>query len=179
MTSMKGFIKRHPVATYFALVFAVSWGGILLIVGGPSGIPGTLEQSETLLTFVVLTLVAGPPVAGILLTGLIHGRASGTPSGALSLVLFLPAFVFSMAALPAVRVLMVWIYDRTGGSLLVAMLMHASFTASTLILRPPATGAPALTWNLVFAVAMWVVVAAVAVANGGQLSRQPFRKQVA
>ena len=37
--------------------------------------------------------------------------------------------------LPAYRVLMVWVYDRTG-SLLVAMLMHASLTASTLILQP-------------------------------------------
>ena len=31
---------------------------------------------------------------------------------------------------------MVWVYDRTGESMLVAMLMHASYTASTLILIP-------------------------------------------
>jgi hypothetical protein len=104
--------------------------------------------------------------------------ASGSSSGALSLYLFLPLILFSF--LPAYRVLMVWVYDRTGGSLLVAMLMHASLTASTLILGPLAvSGVPLLTWNLVLAGALWVFVAAVAVAKGGHLSRQPLRRRVA
>jgi hypothetical protein len=48
-----------------------------------------------------------------------------------------------MAQLTAYRVLMVWVYDRTG-SLLVAWLRHASLTASlAFILRPQATGCPA------------------------------------
>ena len=103
--------------------------------------------------------------------------ASGSSSGALSLYLFLPLILFSF--LPAYRVLMVWVYDRTGGSLLVAMLMHASLTASTLILQPLATGVPLLTYDLVLAGALWVFVAAVAVAKGGHLSRQPLRRRVA
>jgi hypothetical protein len=82
--------------------------------------------------------------------------------------------------LPAYRVLMVWVYDRTGGSLLVAMLMHASLSASMLILGPLAlAGALFLIYILVSSVAAWVVVAAVAVANRGQISRQPLRRQVA
>lgn len=48
---------------------------------------------------------------------------------------------FYLRALPAYRVLMVWVYDRTG-SLPVVMLMHASLSASTLILQPLATGIP-------------------------------------
>jgi membrane protease YdiL (CAAX protease family) len=40
--------------------------------------------------------------------------------------------------LTAFRVLMVWVYDRTG-SLFVAMLMHASFTASLLVMNPLGT----------------------------------------
>ena len=60
---------------YFALTFALSWGGVLLILGGPGGIPGTPEQLESLLPFAVLAMVAGPSVAGMLLTGLVHGRA--------------------------------------------------------------------------------------------------------
>ena len=70
---------------------------------------------------------------------------------------------------------MVWVYDRTGGSLLVAMLMHASLTASNVILAPQVIeGLTGFTWSLVLAVALWVVVAAVAVANRGQLSREPL-----
>ena len=93
--------------------------------------------------------------------------------------MFLPAVLFYVGSLPAYRVLMVWVYDRTGESLLIAMLMHASFSASMLILQPLALAlVPALTWNLVLAAALWVVVAAVAVVNGGHLSRQPLRRQV-
>jgi len=75
---------------------------------------------------------------------------------------------------------MVWVYDHTG-SLLVAMLMHASLTASVpMILMPLAvSGMPLLTWYLVLAVAMWAVVAAVALASRGQLSRRPIRRSEA
>ena len=67
----------------------------------------------------------------------------------------------------------VWVYDRTG-SLLVAMLMHVSLTASVRIFNPlPNVGVPLFIYDLALAAAMWVVVAAVAVANGGQLARQP------
>jgi hypothetical protein len=59
------------------------------------------------------------------------------------------------------------------------MLMHASLSASTLILQPLATGMISLIWNFVLATVLWAVVAAVAVANGGKLSRQPLRRQVA
>ena len=69
--STDSFIKRHPITTYYALVFAISWGG-LLIVAGPGGI--TAEQTETPFILVYLVTVAGPSVAGILLTGLIDGR---------------------------------------------------------------------------------------------------------
>ncbi|HEX2740474.1 MAG TPA: hypothetical protein VHM69_08510, partial [Rubrobacter sp.] len=64
--------------------------------------------------------------------------------------------------------------------LLVAMLMHASLTASTLILGPLAiSGVALLTYSLALAAATWVVVAAVAVAQGGHLSRRPLLRRVA
>ena len=64
MTTIKAFIKSHPLLSFFALTFAISWGGMLLIIvaGGTGGYP-------------MLAWVAGPPVAGILLTGLLYGRA--------------------------------------------------------------------------------------------------------
>jgi hypothetical protein len=43
MTTIRAFIKRNPVLTYYALTFALSWGGILIVVG-PGGIPGTREE---------------------------------------------------------------------------------------------------------------------------------------
>ncbi len=67
-------------------------------------------------------------------------------------------------------------YARTG-SLLVAMLMHVSLTACTFILGPGALAIsemPLLTYSFVLSGALWVVVAAAAVANGGHLLRQPL-----
>jgi len=288
MSTINTFIERHPVATYFALTLAISWGGILIVVG-PGGIPGTREEFERLLPVVVLAMLAGPSVAGLLLTGLFHGRAglrellsrmlrwrvgirwyavalliaplvmtaiplalsllfpeflprifttddkaslllvgmtaglgagifeelgwtgfaipglrqrygvlptglivgilwgawhflvnfwsSGSPTGALSLTLLLHSVFFSVGILPAYRVLMVWVYDRTG-SLLVAMLMHASLTFSNVILVPLTTGVPLVAWSLVLAAALWVVVTVVAGADGGHLSRRPHQGRV-
>jgi CAAX protease family protein len=259
-------IKRHPVLTYYALTFAISWGCVLMVLG-PGGIPMTAEQFETVGPLVYVALLAGPSVAGLLLTGLVAGRAgfrellsrllrrvgagwvvvallfapllamavllalsllspeflpviitaddksgllltgiavglmvgifeelgwtgfavprlrlrygvlttglivgvlwgawhfivfwqNGSFSGALSLTLLLGQ-LFSW--LPAYRVLLVWVYDRTG-SLLVVMLMHASLVANNFIIIPALTGTALLTYILVWAAVLWVVVAAV------------------
>jgi membrane protease YdiL (CAAX protease family) len=269
----------------------ISWGGILLLVGGPGGIPGSSEQVETMMPLVLVALFAGPSVAGLLTTRLVSGRAGLrellsrllrwrvrarwyaaallpapflVTTVLLALSLFSPKFIpgiattdnkmalllfgigwglfggglleelgwtgfavpklrlrytafttalivgllhgtwhfliafwaggsfsggqwttyllgilfFYLGALPAYRVLMVWVYDRTA-SLLAAMLMHASLSASTLILQPPLTGPPFLTWNVTLTATLWVVVAAIALGNGGQVSRQPLRRRAA
>jgi uncharacterized protein len=76
MTTIKAFITSHPLLTYFALAFAISWGGVLTVVGvGPGGIPATPEQLETLFPISVPAMLAGSSVAGILLTSLLYGRA--------------------------------------------------------------------------------------------------------
>ena len=275
-------IKRHLVLTFYALVFAISWGGILILIGS-GRIPGTAEEVERLFPFALLVQFAGPSIAGILMTGLVSGRAGlrelvarllrwrvgirwyaaalvvgplvvatvlfglslispvffpgiittddrvallffglawGLVGGGLleelgwtgfvvprlrqrhgaiatglivgllwgawhfliafwasialageqSLAIFVAGFLaFYLVALPAYRVLMVWVYDQTA-SLLVAMLMHASLSASTLILQPRTT-AGHLTWNLLLAALLWIIVATVAVAKRGQLER--------
>jgi membrane protease YdiL (CAAX protease family) len=279
MSTINTFIKRHPVLTYYALTFAISWGCVLMIIG-PGGILGTKEISELLLPFTYMATLLGPSVAGIILTGLVYGKAgfrellsrllrwrvgarwyavalltapllitavllalslispvflpgifvsddkaslllsgivaglmvgifeelgwtgfavprlrtrysvlttglilgflwglwhfplfsgSGSSFGTLPRALYLSVQLFSW--LPPFRVLMVWVYDRTE-SLLVAMLMHVSLTASTLILQPLATVVQFVTFDLVWAAALWVFVAAVIVANRGQLLRQ-------
>ena len=67
---------------------------------------------------------------------------------------------------------MVWVYDRTD-SVLLTILMHASLIAFWTAFTPVGiAGAPLLTWYLVWAVLLWVFVAAVAIANSGRLQRQ-------
>jgi membrane protease YdiL (CAAX protease family) len=271
------FVKRHPVVAFYILAFAISWGGILSVIGGPGNVPGTPEQVGNLFLPVMLAWFAGPSVASIVLTGLVYGRAgyrdllarllrwrvslrwyavsllaapivsvalalaltprfpellpnimatndrvavvmmgiaygiigggfleelgwtgftaprllpryrvlrtglivgvlwgayhfsviyrAGNPSGLVPLVI-LAAQLF--AWMPAVRVLMVWVYDRTE-SLLVIMLMHASLVASMFILQSTTmSGLAQLTFLLMFGALWWVVVGAVALANAGR-----------
>jgi CAAX protease family protein len=287
MRTITGFIKRHAVLTYYALVFATSWAGVLVVVG-PTGFPGTSAQVERLMPLVILAFLVGPALGGPMLTGLLYGRAglrellsrllkwrvaarwyavalltapllmmavllalslfsrefvpgiitsddratllligiatavaagffeelgwtgfvipelkrhhglistglivgvlwgawhllvylwtSGMVSGTLPLAgYFLDAFLF----LTLFRVIMVWVYDRTG-SLLVAMFMHGSLTASARILMPSGiAGVPLLTFDLVWVAALCVVIAAIAVANSRRLSRQPLWSRAA
>ena len=112
-----------------------------------------------------------------LITGFLWGAwhflptfwGSGDSSGVLSLSLLLPPCFFYLAVLPAFRVLMVWVYDRTE-SLLVVMLMHMSLTTSTLfILAPSANGIQLFFYYLVLAIALWIGVLAVKLtANAGE-----------
>lgn len=86
---------------------------------------------------------------------------SGDASGTLSLALLLPPLVFYAAVLPAYRLLMVWVFDRTA-SLLVAMLMHASLTACSLfILAPGVQGADLVIYYLILAGLLWAAAWAV------------------
>jgi membrane protease YdiL (CAAX protease family) len=288
VTNIKTFIREHSVLTYFALTFAISWGGVL-ILGAPHGMPTTSEQFEKLYPIVFLPYLLGPVISSILLTGLIDGKigfrellsrlsrwrvnarwyavalltapllamtillalsltspgflpdiltaddrlallsmgiaiglfggglmeepgwtgfavprlrrryrvlttglivgfvwgvwhflptywGSGDSSGALSLALLLPPCFFYVGVLPAYRVLMVWVYDRTE-SLLVAILMHASLTANTLfVLAPSVEGVSLFLYYLVLAAVLWGIVAAIAVANKEQFLRPPLQK---
>lgn len=280
-------IQRRPVLAYYAVVFAISWGGLLLLVA-PSGFPATPDEASVespLFSIAFLATVAGPVVAGLLLTGLVHGRAglrafrsrlstwrvgahwyavalltapavvlatlaaflpassefvpalsttkdrgallltgllaglaagvfeelgwtgfavpelrqrhsilstgliagflwgawhflvflwaSGDASRSVSWDALVPNYLFFVGVLPAYRVLLVWLYDRTG-SLPLAMLMHAPLSATTsVILAPQARGALLFTYYLAMAAAFWAVVAVVARSSGGHLRQPP------
>jgi uncharacterized protein len=75
MTTIRAFTKRHPLLSFYALAFAITWGGLIIVVGGPSEILGSPEKFETRFGLVLLAWLAGPSVASILMTGLVHGRA--------------------------------------------------------------------------------------------------------
>ncbi|MFB6106484.1 MAG: lysostaphin resistance A-like protein [Halobacteriaceae archaeon] len=66
-----------------------------------------------------------------------------------------------ISALTAYRVLIAWVYEHTR-SLLLAQVMHASFTGSQGALVPDLSPAGYLGWYALFAVALWAVVLVVA-----------------
>jgi membrane protease YdiL (CAAX protease family) len=74
MSTARAFAQRHPALSYYILVFAISWGGILLLVA-PGGIPGEPEEVARLFPFTLAALFAGPSVAGVVMTALVSGRA--------------------------------------------------------------------------------------------------------
>jgi hypothetical protein len=75
--------------------------------------------------------------------------------------LYLPHYLLWLVALPAYRVLMVWVYNNTG-SLLVSQLMHASFTGSQFLLTPSAGSiADGVLWYFIFAAILCVTAVVV------------------
>lgn len=56
MTNSRTFIRQHPALTFYALAFAISWGGVLMVVGGP-GAPeaGGLTGGVYLTLFLIPT----------------------------------------------------------------------------------------------------------------------------
>lgn len=244
---------------FVATVFLISWGGILIVVGGLAGFNGTLGRDDPRFPLVYLAMLAGPVVSGLLFTTVSAGgqgfRALGTRlvrwrvaprwyalalvTAPLTVVLVrsavsadaapvtvgaiafgvlvglgagifeelgwtgvatvelsrrfsmlrsglilgvvwaawhvlamtwgidnlagpvpIPIFIAIdlLSALPAYRVLMVWLHARTQ-SLLLTMLMHASLTTSLLVLGPTAsTGWELLAYDAGVAGVLWMLV---------------------
>jgi membrane protease YdiL (CAAX protease family) len=279
---------KHPAAAYFALTFAISWGGSLLAIGGMQPLTGTAPTNDPRFVYALIAMLLGPSLSGLLLTVIVHGRdglrdllarvvkwrvasrwyavallaapvlwgvtllalslvspkflsgivtsadkstlvavglavavsagifeeigwtgfaiphllrrhgvfATGVVVGVLwsawhvlvSIVWAAPAtagdlpiavfLIWSIIGNPvgyltAFRVLMVWVYDRTG-SVLIAMLMHVSVTASVLILDPAAlSGTAALIYAFSVAAVVWAAVAVVVITHGRHRARQP------
>lgn len=274
---MRTVAPSRAVFVYYLLTFAISWGGVLLVVGGPARLlEASIPSQELFLRGIIVTL-AGPPVAGLAMTALSTGRSGfrdlwsqlttwrvgirwyavailtaplsvtasllvlsaaspvfhpgylagseSTPGGVvtmgaslalaaglvtgvmeelgwtgfvtprllarrsvvvvgvgmgvlwgawhlvsnlwgsseqappLPLAEYLGALLFTF--LPPFRVLLVWMYSRTG-SLLLAMLMHASLVFFWLVSTPPGlTSTQLATWYVVWGAILWLAVAAV------------------
>jgi len=74
MTTIHRVIAKYPATAYFALTFAISWGGALLAIGGSGGMSGTAPTDDPRFVYALLAMLAGPSLSGILLTALVHGR---------------------------------------------------------------------------------------------------------
>jgi len=84
---------------------------------------------------------------------------SAEAAGAVPLPLYLSVMLLSF--LPPFRILMVWVYKHTG-SLLMAVLMHASLDVFWILSMPVAiTGGERMTWYIVWAAVLWGLVAIV------------------
>lgn len=87
---------------------------------------------------------------------------SAESAGAVPLPFYLPVMLFSF--LPPFRILMVWVYEHTE-SLWIGVLMHASLDAFWILSMPVAiTGEERMTWYIVWAAVLWLLVAIVSVA---------------
>lgn len=73
-----GFIKRYPLWTYFALAFAISWGGSFGILG-VKFLRGEVHQMTDRIPALFVMLL-GPSLSGLILTAVVDGK-----TGSLSL----------------------------------------------------------------------------------------------
>lgn len=112
--------------------------------------------------------------AGLLLGviwGVWHGLADYWATHAEFADLWLPRIALWTAALTPYRLLLAWVYEHTR-SLLVAQLMHASFTGSQAVLVPPVSPGDHLLWYGLFTAALWVVAGVVALSVWGRDDRR-------
>ena len=70
---MPSIVRVRPVVVYFVLTFALSWGGVLMLIGGWPRASSVKAQDHPLFTLAVLATLAGPSVAGLALTGALEG----------------------------------------------------------------------------------------------------------
>lgn len=81
-------------------------------------------------------------------------------ANAMGMAWLLEFAVFYVAALTAYRVLMTWVFAHTR-SLLLAVLMHASYTGWLMVVFPETSVTQGLLWQIAFAALLWAMVAVV------------------
>ncbi|UCD84529.1 MAG: CPBP family intramembrane metalloprotease [Deltaproteobacteria bacterium] len=74
MSKIMAFIKKNPVVPYFILTFLISWGAILVLIA-LNGMPATVAEAQAQLPLAIMTFLLGPCISGLVMIGLVHGRA--------------------------------------------------------------------------------------------------------
>ncbi len=67
-----GFIKRHPVVSYFVLAYAIAWGGILAVASAKGFRADRFEILDAMLMF--LAMLVGPSMTSLILTAVVDGK---------------------------------------------------------------------------------------------------------
>lgn len=68
------WMSRHPILAYYFGAFAISWGGTLIAIGGPSQLPAG-EATAAVGAIVIMATVLGPAIAGVVMTVVVSGKA--------------------------------------------------------------------------------------------------------
>ena len=71
---VNGYARQHPVSSFFALAFLISWGGVFAITL-PSGIPSQGDTVDRLYGLVVLPMLVAPLISALVISILLEGRA--------------------------------------------------------------------------------------------------------
>jgi membrane protease YdiL (CAAX protease family) len=98
-------LQRHPVASYFALTFALSWTGALLVAAPHLLRRETIPKMSGLLMFPVM--LVGPSLVGILMTLFTRGRKGLSNLLARMRRLRVPAGWYAVLLIPPTLVLAV------------------------------------------------------------------------
>ncbi|HKD76423.1 MAG TPA: hypothetical protein VKB76_13050, partial [Ktedonobacterales bacterium] len=69
----QGFIKEHALPMFFGIAFAISFAGILLVIG-LGGVEGGVAMTDARFGLMMLAWLAGPSIASIVMTGVASSR---------------------------------------------------------------------------------------------------------
>jgi membrane protease YdiL (CAAX protease family) len=97
--------------------------------------------------------------------------------GTMGMVWPLEFTVVYIATLTPYRILMTWVYRNTG-SLLLAILIHASYTGWLLVLFPATSLLESLFWQTAFAILLWLAVACVSRRSSVAVEAQAFARDI-
>jgi uncharacterized protein len=162
---MKTFVS--PVFTPNRFFIGASFGlaaGFFEEIGWMGfAFPKMCSQGNALAPAILLGLLWGAwhiPVVDYLGTSTPHGAS------------WLPFFLAFTAAMTAIRVLIAWTYINTK-SVFLAQLLHAISTGSLVVFSPPhLTAAQESLWYVVYAAALWLLVAIIVSTSGKRLTLQ-------